>query len=54
MTSVTFDISFDLGLRIFIGEWAIGNQYYNIKIKQPSPINYFYVVYMNLYGVFIN
>jgi hypothetical protein len=54
MTSITFDISFELGLEIFIGEWTIGNQYYNIKNKQPCPINYFYKVYMNLYGVFIN
>jgi hypothetical protein len=26
MTSITFDISFDLGLKKFIGEWTIGHQ----------------------------
>lgn len=26
MTSITFDISFDLGLGIFISEWTSGNQ----------------------------
>jgi hypothetical protein len=26
MTSITFDITFDLGLEIFIVEWTIDNQ----------------------------